>query len=102
MYPQVLTDPKAATREAPLVVVYHHHDGQEGWHIFSEFEEEFCECPVSTDLAHMLELDASLAGVLDLPVGWMARRGSVGELWVRGPIMEQDGEPGAPADRPRD
>jgi hypothetical protein len=101
-YPQVLTDPKGASGEAPLVVVYHRHDGAEGWHIFSKFEEQACECPVNTDLCSMLELDVTLTVVLGLPVGWMARRGSVEEPWIREPITVQDTEPGTVAHWPRD
>jgi hypothetical protein len=85
-YPQVLTGPKGGGGGAPLVVVYHRHDGQEGWHIFSAYEEEACECRGPTDLASMLALDGSLAEVLDLPAGWLARRGGPGQPWRRQPI----------------
>jgi hypothetical protein len=34
-------------------------------------------------LESVVRLDSSLAELADLPIGWQATRGAVGEVWVR-------------------
>ena len=64
-------------------VTYVSHDAEDGaWQFLGDSMSDGGG-PVLSCLHHPIDRDQSLAELADLPLGWYAERGSVGEPWVR-------------------
>ena len=64
-------------------VTYVSHDAEDGaWQFLGESMSDGGG-PVLSCLHHPIDRDPTLAELADLPLGWYAERGKVGELWVR-------------------
>ena len=76
----------------PIISVFHDEDGD--WQFFTTLDPK----PENARLvhpSHVLEMDAALAELTDMPVGsWAARHGP-GQPWHRG-VMEEEPEAQAP------
>lgn len=72
----------------PILVVCHQDDGD--W-VFSCATTDADEHAVVTCLGCLVDADASLAQLADLPCGELAFRDSVADPWRRLPIDELDG-----------
>jgi hypothetical protein len=76
----------------PIISVFHDEDGD--WQFFTTLDPE----PANARLvhpSHVLELDAALAELTDMPVGTWAARHGPGQPWHRG-VMEEESEAQAP------
>jgi hypothetical protein len=65
-----------------VLLVFHEQDGD--WQFLSSLEANASEV-LHIHLSHLLDADATLGEVADLPLGWKAWRLSVGEEWIREP-----------------
>jgi hypothetical protein len=64
-------------------VTYVSHDAEDGaWQFLGDSMAEGV-APVICCFHHPIDRDKSLAELADLPLGWYAERGKVGELWIR-------------------
>lgn len=66
--------------EEPVTYVSHDADGD--WQFLGDSMSDGGG-PVVVCLHHPIDKDASLKELADLPLGWIAERGAVGEPWVR-------------------
>lgn len=73
----------------PILVVTHYEDDH-SWGFTCGTTDEPSNGAVIT-MAEALAIDPSLREVADLPVGWTARRESLGAQWSRGVSGESDG-----------
>jgi hypothetical protein len=64
------------------VLLVRHDDGHGGWQ-FYDGQDVRGRKPKIIVREEMLKLDASLAEITDLPVGWLARRKAKGQPWTR-------------------
>jgi len=83
---EVVTLDRIVRGEAPILLVARDDDG---WQLL-DGEQIFEEDGEVILLGEALQLDPSLAGLADLPVGWHARRAAVDQPWTRA-----EGEPEA-------
>jgi hypothetical protein len=71
-------------------VTYVSHDAEDGaWQFLGESMSDGGG-PVLSCLHHPIDRDPSLAELADLPIGWYAERGKIGEPWVRRKHMPDD------------
>ena len=74
----------------PVLLVSHEDDG--AWQFLCGAPHARDDVPLVAHANHLVEGDATVAEVFDLPQGWEAERASVGAGWVR----RRQGEPRAP------
>lgn len=67
-------------RERPVLLVAHEDDD---WQFLCGGDHEDDEVPHVVGLNHLLDEDASLSGVMDLPEAWEAERAAQSEPWQR-------------------
>lgn len=59
------------------------------WQFLCGGGHENDEVPKVVGLNHMLDRDPSLRDLMDVPEDWDAERASVGEPWLRTPVVEE-------------
>jgi hypothetical protein len=80
-----LTLPEVAAGQKPVLIVVHDvglGNGLGGW-LFLDGPNMQCRSPVGIAKVDLLKMDATLAEITDLPVGWQAIRESPGMPWKR-------------------
>jgi hypothetical protein len=78
------TEAVASKRQPVLRVI--HEDGHGGWQFYDDAEP--LKGPVILPKAQLLTLDATLASIKELPVGWEAVRKSPKEKWLRAKVAQ--------------
>ena len=73
----------------PVLLVSHDLDGE--WQFLCGTTNETADCRIVC-LGCAYERDPTIAGVSDLPIGWMAERDAIGGAWERFPRPEDDSE----------
>lgn len=73
---------QVVSAHAPVLVVYHDHDGDWQFLHADDFEEDDC---VLVCLGCALQLTPEVAELATLRPGWRAARGSPGEPWASAP-----------------
>jgi hypothetical protein len=81
------TTKQIANREEPILHVSHDSDGD--WQ-FLPYTTPDDKDAVLIHIEHLLDWDASLKEVMDLPLGWHASRKSVNEPWKREEWLDTD------------
>ena len=76
-----LTVRQVMQRERPILLVC--HDEEDGDWQFLTGDEFRVEDAMLVALHSVIELDASLSELADLPLGWTARRDRPGSPWIR-------------------
>lgn len=71
---------RVARENFPILLVSHDENGD--WQFLDDTTDEPEGCTLLC-LGCAFELDRTLAGIADLPVGWVAWRSSIGEPWQR-------------------
>lgn len=78
--PAAITTPAIAERRLPVVRVVH-EAGHGGWQFYDDVEP--LTRPVVLPKDVLLEMDPSLAVIIDLPLGWKAIRDGESHSWER-------------------
>lgn len=73
----------------PVLLVFHDDDG--AWQFLSGTEQHPDEIVVA-HVAHLVDEDATLHEVADLPLGWKTWRESLSDSWFREPTPEGQAE----------
>ncbi|MBF5005118.1 DUF6882 domain-containing protein [Diaphorobacter caeni] len=73
----------------PVLEVFHDHDGE--WQFLCGTTTESADVKLVC-MGCVLERDASLFGLADLPPGWCADRAAPGEPWIRDVFAQEDDE----------
>jgi hypothetical protein len=69
---------------APILMVTHDADDG-GWQVLCGTTNEPSEGRI-VHLAEIVEMDATVTEVADLPLGWVAFRRAIGTAWTRKPL----------------
>ena len=78
----VVTTTYVTNKVMPILYVSHEEeDGEIVWQFHCGNGDYSPECLLLVRLETVLRLDRTLVDVADLPVGWAARRQSVGQPW---------------------
>lgn len=86
-YEAVITVRQIVRGGEPILLVS--HDAEDGgWQFLTGGEFSVSDGMV-VSLESVVRLDPSLAELADLPIGWRATRGAVGEAWERNPSSDQ-------------
>jgi hypothetical protein len=84
----IVSVPVAEGRE-PARAVWHEHDG--GWTMScGTVDGDDLERWATTHVQHVLDHDATLHALGDLPVGWAAYRDEPGVAWERKAFSDED------------
>jgi hypothetical protein len=70
-------------REGVPVLLVTHDEDDHGWQFLDGSETPNDEDAVIVCMSHVVESDPTLHELADLPPGWRAWRGAVGQPWVR-------------------
>ena len=65
---------------APILLVVHYSDDH-SWAFLDGLEFDMADA-LLVGMGNMLKLDPTLAGIAELPPGWVARRRAPGEPWA--------------------
>jgi len=84
------TTKRVAAGDAPILFVAHDRDGS--WQFIDADQWVQADIVVS-HLAHIVDQDATLGDIADLPVGWQAERAQVGGPWSRAPLATEADAP---------
>jgi hypothetical protein len=88
---KALTLVQILTASRPVLVVT--HDADDGTWQFLDGGNDLKGADARlAPLRVLLNLDPTLAEVADLPLGWVAWRGTVGAAWQRGPMDKESAE----------
>ncbi|MES2464486.1 MAG: hypothetical protein V4671_28325 [Armatimonadota bacterium] len=80
----VVTTQQITSGDAPILYVF--HDEEEGdWQFLDCGEPDTVRAAV-VSLYNMTQIDPSLFGIADLPLGWEAWRETKDSIWHRGPV----------------
>jgi len=71
--------------ELPVLLVTHEAADQEWQLVNGQGDTDNGMKPILVHASHLLDLDASLAPLADLPLGWRAWRATQNEDWIREP-----------------
>ena len=80
----VFTTKQVMSGDLPLLLVTHNADDG-AWQFVNGAETGDTKSGLFVHAEHIVDLDPSVLDLLNLPLGWIAWRGSQGEPWIRRP-----------------
>jgi hypothetical protein len=86
----VFSSAQVVRRGAPVLVVYHDHDGE--WQFVHGDVTDDDEC-LLVCLGCAFQRTPSIADLASMPAGWRAERDSIASPWALAPYASSDDEP---------